>query len=204
MKHTRKHILEIINNKGEVTARELSRALGVTQADIRHHLKNMLAEGLIVVTGKQREARRGRPSRRYSLTAVANKDYFDLLASALLSASLENLHPDAKTTYLNDVAIHLLGEFNPQGPLVQRLGRAVSHLNGLGYQARWEAHTDAPRIILEHPPFAKLYARHPELHELDASIINNLLAENVSLIQSDTAQDEHHYVFQINIPTTNN
>jgi predicted ArsR family transcriptional regulator len=199
MKFTRKRILEIISNKGEVTARELSRALGVTQADIRHHINTMLSEGLIVVTGVQREGRRGRPARRYSSAAAANKDYFDLLSSALLSTSLRNLEPEAITDYLNGVAANLIGEYIPKGPPFQRLVNSVSQLNSLGYRSRWEAHADAPRLILTHCPFARLYTQHPELNELDTLLLEYLLGTRVIRLPSATTQGEDHHVFQVGI-----
>lgn len=201
MKFTRKRILDVLTNKEEVTARELSRALGVTQADIRHHLTNMLSEGLIVITGSQRDGRRGRPSRRFSLAAAANKENFDLLSSALLSTALENLHLQARTSFLQGVAANLIGDFKPRGPLVQRLAQAVSRMNSLGYQARWEAHADAPRLILTHCPFAELYCQHSELYELDKYLLEYLLDENVTHINAHTKQDGDHYKFQVGSTT---
>jgi predicted ArsR family transcriptional regulator len=197
MKFTRKRILDVLTNKEEVTARELSRAIGVTQADVRHHLINMLSEGLIVITGTQRNGRRGRPSRRFSLAAAANKTNFDLLSSALLSTTFENLDLQARSGFLQGVALNLIGEFKPRGPLVQRLVQAVSHLKSLGYQVRWEAHADAPRLILTRCPFAKLYSQHSELYELDKFLLEYLLGENVTRINTPTNQDGDHHIFQV-------
>ena len=184
MKSTRQRLLDLIKNKPGTTAAELSRALQVTQADVRHHLSNMIEEGLVITTGQDRTGRRGRPARRFSLTALALQDNFDLLSSALLTTSLEDLPPDAEATYLQRVASHLAGEVSPRGPLAQRLVQAIEQLNTLGYQARWEAHADAPRIFFVHCPFADLRPEHPELCRLDTYLIEILVGDSVTQIES--------------------
>lgn len=202
MKHTRKRILDILTNKDQITARELSHALRITQADVRHHLGNMLDEGLIIITGVKRDGRRGRPARYYSLAASAEEDNFDLLSSALLNAALEDADQQTKNVFLKQVAAKLIGEFTPHGPLVQRLVEAVSRMNSLGYEARWEAHADAPHLILAHPPFDKLYSRHPELNELDNYLVEYLLDEQVARITTSSFLEQNLAMFQIGGHTT--
>lgn len=201
MKFTRKHILDILNNKGEVTARELSHALRITQADVRHHLGNMQSEGLIVITGLKRDGRRGRPARCYSLASSAHEDNFDLLSSALLSAALENMNLETRSNFLKQVSEKLIGEFKPRGSLVQRLVESVSQLNSLGYEARWEAHADAPHLILSKCPFSKLYSQHPELKDLDLYLLEYLLNETVTRIDTTSDQGQNLYIFQVGMKT---
>jgi predicted ArsR family transcriptional regulator len=43
------------------------------------------------------------------------------------------------------------------------------------YQARWEAHADAPRLTLGHCPYAAILPEHPELCALDAALLETLL-----------------------------
>jgi predicted ArsR family transcriptional regulator len=98
MKSTRQHLLDILKNKPNCTAAELSRAMQLTKADVRHHLSNMVAEGLIVVTGHLHSGRRGRPARQFSIAAEQDHN-FDLLSSALLAVSLQNLSPSGQSAY---------------------------------------------------------------------------------------------------------
>jgi predicted ArsR family transcriptional regulator len=185
MKFARQRLMEILKNRPGATAADLSRALQVTQADIRHHLSNLEKEGLIVTTGKHHSGRRGRPARRYSLSASAQKDNFDLLSSALLNTSLENLSSGERTAFLKRVAHQVVTKKTNQGPLSQRLVQTVNQLNELGYQARWEAHAEAPRVIFEHCPFAILRPKHPELCQLDMSILEVLLRESITCSESN-------------------
>lgn len=197
MKSTRQRLLDIIKNKSNCTAAELGRALQLTQADVRHHLSNMVAEGLIVVTGTKRDGRRGRPARQFSIAAAAHRDNFNLLSSALLAASLPNLSPSGQRAYFQHVASHLAGENIPSGALAQRLVGAVEKLNELGYSARWEAHADAPHLILEHRPFASLLSQHPELIQLDVSLLEILLSESVHQIEAPNQEDDGDSIFLI-------
>lgn len=197
MKPTRQRLLDILNNKPDCTAAELSRALQLTQADVRHHLSNMVAEGLVVATGHQRGGRRGRPARQFSIAAATHRDKFDLISSALLAASLHNLSPSGERAYFQRVAAHLAGENIPSGALAQRLVGTVEKLNELGYQARWEAHADSPHLILEHCPYAPLLSQHPELCQLDASLLEILLREPIIQIESLTQEDDGYCIFLV-------
>ena len=197
MKSTRQRLLDILNSRPNTTAAELSRALKLTQADVRHHLSNMVVEGLVVATGYQRGGRRGRPARKFSIAAAALKDNFDLLSSALLAVSLQNLSPPDRIIFLRHVAAQLAGENTSGGPLGQRLVGAVVKLNELGYQARWEAHADAPRLILEHCPFASLLPQHPELCQLDACLLEISLKEPVAQIESLAHEDGEYCIFLV-------
>lgn len=197
MKSTRQRMLEILANRPGITAAELSRALQLTQADIRHHLANMVKEGLIVTSGKQHSGRRGRPARRFGLAASVNKDNFDLLSSALLSTSLESLTQEPRSSFLEQVATNLVSDVSMQGPLSQRLVQVVNHLNELGYQSRWEAHAEAPRVIFERCPFARLRPQHPELCLIDAKQLEILSTKHVTMVESNAHQENGHCLFLI-------
>jgi predicted ArsR family transcriptional regulator len=197
MKSTRQRILEILENRPVITAAELSRAMQLTQADIRHHLSNMIKEGLIVTSGTQHSGRRGRPARRFSLAASVYKDNFDLLSSALLSTSLESLSPDQQSAFLEQVASQLVSNAITRGPLSQRLVQVVNHLNELGYQSRWEAHAEAPQVIFERCPFAALRPQHPVLCRIDARQLEILSAEPVTQIESSAHLDDGICLFVV-------
>ncbi len=62
----------------------------------------------------------------------------------------------------------------PGVALARLLTAAVQQLNRLGYQARWEAHASAPRLVLGHCPYAAIIAAHPELCQMDAALLEKL------------------------------
>jgi len=197
MKPTRQRLLEILENRPGATTAELSRALQLTQADIRHHLSNMLKEGLIVTSGKLLSGRRGRPARRFSLAASLYQDNFDLLSEAMLVTTFEGLSSDEGKSYLNRVAEHLVSGSSNQGPLSQRLVQAVSQLNELGYQARWEAHAEAPRVFFDRCPFAALRPKHPELCQLDTNQLEIMSGESITHVESSAYLENGYCLFYL-------
>jgi predicted ArsR family transcriptional regulator len=66
--------------------------------------------------------------------------------------------------------------------LTQRLYHTIQILNKLHYHARWEAHADSPRLILGFCPYHRVQARHPELCQVDAFMLEELLQAQVEQI----------------------
>ena len=64
--------------------------------------------------------------------------------------------------------------------LSRRLARTIRSLNHLNYEARWEAHANSPRIILNHCPYAAIIANHPELCQVDALMLQKALGVSVT------------------------
>ena len=197
MKSTRQRIIDILANRENATAAELSRALSVTQADVRYHVSRMVEEGLIVPSNPKHSGRRGRPARNYTLASKSLQDNYELLSKALLTTCLENLLAERKEIFLHRVAKHITVGYKPAGPLGSRLVHAVDQLNQLNYQARWEAHANAPRMIFDHCPFASLRPQHPELCQLDAKILEIYLGGSITQVESSAHLSEGYCLFRI-------
>jgi predicted ArsR family transcriptional regulator len=184
MKTTRRRILEYLALKRAVTVGEIATALHITPADIRHHLATLQAESIVEKVGSRPPAAKGRPAGLYGLVEQFEEHNFARLAASLLAAWLESTpEPAAKAAGLQRLADMLAGaataaERSPRG---QVLLQAVRLLNEQHYQARWEAHAAAPRLIFEHCPYAAILAEHPELCELDARLVQNLLGGHPEL-----------------------
>jgi predicted ArsR family transcriptional regulator len=189
MASTRQLILEHLQRRFPASAVDLSRALGLTAANIRHHLAILVKEGALADSSVRPAQGRGRPARLYSLAGQARSHNLGGLASALLDGFLEDYGD-------NQAALHSLAErmavtTQQSGPstLTRRLNLAVSRLNQLKYEARWEARTRAPQVIFGHCPYAEILDEHPELCRLDAHLLEALLGSPVS--QTDRlAQDK--------------
>lgn len=189
MKPTRHLLLDYLASHRVATAKELSRGLQVTAADIRHHLKLLIDEGVVESIGRRQPAGRGRPARVFRLSQQTVGENLGILASALLSDALNNTPNDNQKDYLQRVAKRLAGDGALHRNLTRRLYQATQRLNELNYQARWEAHTDAPQVIFGHCPYASILEQHPELCELDARLLECLLGTPVSQV-TRLAQDE--------------
>lgn len=177
-KSTRLRIIEILKSRSAATPNALARLLDVTGANARYHLRTLEREGIVTNIGHRPPKGRGRPSQIYGL--AKKNDNLPKLSSILLEILLEDRSSEARISQLEKIGRRLVGE-REEGPehATQRLYQAISLLNKLNYQARWEAHADAPRVILGHCPYLEIIEEYPVLCEMDALILENLLGDNV-------------------------
>lgn len=200
-KSTRQRILDLLSIQELASTAELSRAISVTQADIRYHISRMVKEGLILVVKPKQSGRRGRPSQRYQLATKSMQENYDVLVRALLTSMRVNDSSEVFADLLERIAKQVPGKFAPSGPLGQRLVQAVEQLNLLNYQARWEAHVNQPRVIFERCPYASLRPDFPEICTLDTNLLANLLGEKV--LQVETSAHLANGFCQFNIKPKN-
>ena len=180
MQLTRQQIIDYLQVNRMATSIELSHALKVTSANIRHHLKLLEAAGAVEVVGKQPVRGRGRPMKIYSLTENTLDHNLKELSSALLKTLVENSSQPEEQIAI--IAQNILGEYQAAPNIHTRLNRAVEQLNELRYQASWEASPRGPRIILRNCPYAVIVAEHPELCRMDVALLTQLLDQPVNQI----------------------
>ena len=184
---TRLRILDYLRKQQTASVRELSRALEMTGANIRHHLAILESNDLIEFVS-QRRVGRGRPENIYGLSRRVLGDGLDKLAGAMLNIWLRNATADVLEAGLRSVALQLAGGNlpNPDILLTHRLTRLVDRLNELHYQARWEAGVDGPNVTFAHCPYAAIIASNPELCLMDAFLLEQwtgLPVEQMAMLQ---------------------
>jgi predicted ArsR family transcriptional regulator len=215
MKTARQRILEYLEAHRAVTTGELSRALDTTEANIRRHLAILQEQGQAAVVGERPSAERGRPARLFGLSEQVLGNNLDLLASALLE-EMSDRPEEESPPWAERTAARLYTRMagsagkNParepaagepkSGSLGQRLYHVVGQLNHYHYQARWEAHREAPRLILGHCPYAGIIEQHPELCQVDAILLSKLLRSEVQPIalRERDRLGMPHCVFRVN------
>ncbi len=173
----RQKILALISRRGSASASQLGRSLSMSPAAVRHHLSILQRDGRIVHERLQRKPGRGRPEKVYRLSDRLLGENFAGLSDSLLKVWLES-QPSAR----RPTALRLLGETLAQeaGAIGQglsatkRLIQLAEKLDGLGYQAHWEAGARGPRILLGHCPYAAIIGAHPELCAVDAAFLESL------------------------------
>jgi len=165
----RQKVLAYLNKTRSASVQEVSRALKMSAANVRHHLRVLVSDGrLEMISVKPRDGR-GRPEKVYSIPRAVLGDNLSRLSEVLLSES------DIPVEVL---AKYLAGEFNSKvQPVTKRLGLAIEKLNAMKYHARWEAGPDGPRIILGHCPYATIIEKHPELCKMDETLLKELLGQ---------------------------
>jgi len=180
----RQRILIYLRDHNGVSADEMSRALRVTAANIRHHLSILVADGRVKNIGARPGKTAGRPVHIYGLSDAAIGDNLAGLVGALLSEVLENVPAPALDDLLQSLAARLapIEPGDATGHITRRLALAIARLNRFGYAARWEAHAAGPRVIFEHCPYAAIIELHPELCRMDTFILSNLLNSDVAQV----------------------
>lgn len=189
MKTARQRILEFVQSHRAATAAELSLALQTSPSNIRHHLSLLQEQGAIEVIGERPADGKGRPMKVFALAERYLGNNLDLLTSALLEETLSDLAEHECQEFYQRLAERLAekirGVAQPLAAktggdhLTRRLYETVQQLNTAHYQARWEARSDAPRLILGHCPYAAIIGDHPEFCKVDALLIETLLGERV-------------------------
>jgi predicted ArsR family transcriptional regulator len=195
MRTVRLQVLYQVRSQRVVTATEVGKMMQMTPANARHHLKILAEQGVVTVVGLRATNGKGRPEKLYGLTDTASGHNLGWLAGALLEELQEGrqvvkqqplMQSLAGRLYLDCLqALGITGTPVDQGQaqhLTQRLFQAVRALNSIHYDARWEAHAIAPRLILGRCPYAMLIDRHPEICEMDRDLIQRLSGAEVQQI----------------------
>jgi len=173
---TRGRILLLLQARGEMTADELARELGVTANAVRAHLLALERDGLI----QPHRVRRGprKPSLAYTLTPAGERVFparYDLLVNALLdaiaapagenaAAELEQLLRSAGR-YLARPHRVALAALSPE----ERLQQVLGLLQRLGGAAQVElvdgsdGELTAARLRSTHCPFSAVVVQHPQV-----------------------------------------
>lgn len=194
MKSTRHRLLDYLGSKQIATSTELSRLLNVTSANVRHHLNLLLKEGLIQITGEKQPQGPGRPAKVYGLSPKQKQDNLVLLIEALMQVLTCENSPRGRSKKIRRIAEYIRGPAKSIGNLTQRLYQAINRLNELNYQARWEAHQQAPRIILGNCPYAAIVNNHPEICQIDKYLLESLLIMPVEQ-ESKLIRDDREYTY---------
>lgn len=178
---SRQKVLNHLKRNRSVSAREVARALNMSAPTVRHHLGVLVADGLVEVMEIRPRRGRGRPEKLYSLSQTAMGDNLSVLVNALLGVTGSKMNLEA-------VAVRILepGQFSNL-PSAKRLSLLVEKLNGMHYQARWEAGAEGPRVIFGRCPYARVIDGHPELCKMDAVLLKLALGQSVVRVSRNEA-----------------
>jgi len=181
MQDTRERILDNLKRRHQATVDELSRALGLTAATVRHHLDILRGEGYIAAPIVCRRKTPGRPQYAYTLTEKADALFpkrYDCLASLMLD-ELRSCLPAAEV----DRMLERIGErvasqaaLAEEDEFIARLAAAVEFLDGLGYMARWEYRDDGDYWLhIANCPYEQVASQHDEVCKMDLRMLTHLL-----------------------------
>lgn len=185
MQETRRHILEVLRERGESTVDDLvfelrkRRGDMITAVTVRHHLTELLKENLITHPQFRHRGSPGRPQHIYALTTQARNQFpnnYHSLASNLLAQITEQLPQNQVNVILEGVADRMASQANiPPLPLEERLERVIAYLNEHGYSAGWEEHVDGYILRTVNCPYHHLAQSDQHLCEMDMRLVASML-----------------------------
>ena len=168
----RHKVLAYLMKTRTASPREIARALKMSTATVRHHLRVLVSDGRLERTAVQRGESKGRPEKVYTVPRSALGDNLSALIEALLVEAGSSVPMEA-------LAKRLAGETDLKGQAVtKRLNLVVEKLNQMNYHARWEAGSGGPRIIYGHCPYAAIISKHPELCKMDKALLQELMGQS--------------------------
>lgn len=189
MKTSRQIIFEFIQIHRVVTAADIGQAFQMTRANARHHLNILLKQGLIEIMGHLPASGKGRPANLYAVSNSSLGNNLPLLLEALLLNLKNTLTKDNYDIFLHHMTANFLDKIYEGGctnsksdqnkNLTQRLFKTIQILNQHNFYARWEAHSLAPRIILDHCPYLAIIDNNPEICQVDKYLIEELVEDKV-------------------------
>ncbi len=181
MQNSRRQILKYLQDHNLASALEISRALHMTAANVRHHFAILKNQGLIEEFGSRQSKYRGRPTKLFGLPSNVLDNNINDLAAALLKSFLNGQNLETKFSILINHLFPDQIDQDANNSILQLLNHTVQQLNSANYQARWEASPTGPRVILGHCPYAVLQSDYPELCQMDRLFLSHQL--NRSIIQ---------------------
>jgi predicted ArsR family transcriptional regulator len=168
----RQKVLAYLMKTRTAAPREIARALKMSTATVRHHLRVLVSDGRLERMSVHSREGRGRPEKVYTVPRSALGDNLSALSEALLVEAGPSVQMEA-------LAKRLAGEIDLKDQaVVKRLNRVVEKLSQMNYHARWEAGSGGPRIIYGHCPYAAIISRHPELCKMDKALLQELMGQS--------------------------
>lgn len=195
MSSTRDVILRTIRAQGDCTVKDLAEAADISPVSVRHHLSNLLADGLI----QSKEVRHGvgRPKHQYSLTEEAIELFptrYLRLTDRLLVELKEKLPDQQVEILLSNVAGSMAEDYAAQLEdlaLDDKLPRLVELLNQEGFEAEIEYRKDHIIIRELSCPYYRVGKNHPEVCSIDQTFIARALSLPVERITCLLEGDSH-------------
>lgn len=206
--HTRRAVIRLLLESGSITAGEIGDRLGLTAAGVRRHLDALIDAGDAESTAAAawQQAGRGRPARRYRLTAAgrAKLDHaYDDLASAAMRQLREIGGEDAVRTFarrrIDAILAGVRGADGAEDTEVEAAAeRVAGALTKAGYVAT-TARVGGPihgvQICQHHCPVSHVAEEFPELCEAERQAMAEVLGTHVqrlaTIVNGDCACTTH-------------
>ena len=206
--HTRRAIVQLLLESGSITAAEIGRRLGISAAGVRRHLDALVDSGDAEAnpSAPWQQAGRGRPAKRYRLTAAGRaklEHTYDDLASAAMRQLREIGGDDAVRTFARRRVQAILDgvrrvDSDDDGAVADAADKVADALTRAGY-ATTATRVGGPiqgiEICQHHCPVSHVAEEFPELCEAEQQAFSEVLGTHVqrlaSIVNGDCACTTH-------------
>ena len=180
---TRQRVLDLLLERGTMTAAEFADALSLTAAGVRRHLIALVDSGEITTIEQSGPRGRGRPASVYQLTADGRKGFgqaYDDLALSALAELVAIAGPDAIGRFAERRLADLEDDYrrrrgtDPDKDPMEVLAEALS---AAGYFAETAA---GGELCQHHCPVVDVATEYPQLCDAETSVFARLLGSDVS------------------------
>jgi predicted ArsR family transcriptional regulator len=185
MQETRRHILDILKERGQATVDDivaelrLRRGDAITPVTVRHHLSRLQEDNLITTPQLRHRTAPGRPQHVYMLTEQAQEYFpnnYQPLAECLIEQICANLPQKEVNVILEGVADRMAAQAHiPDVPLAERIHQVVDYLNQHGYNAIYEKQENGYILRTSNCPYHHISETNHSLCEMDMRLIASML-----------------------------
>ena len=185
---TRRAIVQLLVESGSITAAEIGRRLELSAAGVRRHLDALIEAGDAEANAAAawQQAGRGRPAKRYRLTAAGRaklEHTYDDLASAAIRQLREIGGEEAVETFARRRIDAILAGVKPGPDDVESTAERVADaLTRAGYAAtttRVRGPLPGIEICQHHCPVSHVAEEFPELCEAEQQAMSEVLGTHV-------------------------
>ncbi|WP_375488618.1 helix-turn-helix transcriptional regulator [uncultured Mycobacterium sp.] len=206
--HTRRAVVQLLLESGPITAGRIGERLGLSAAGVRRHLDALIEAGEAesVPAASWQQMGRGRPAKRYRLTAAGREKLehaYDDLASAAMRQLREIGGDEAVRTLARRRVDAILSEVPAAGShadtdLEETAARIANALTKAGYVAtttRVGGPIQGVQICQHHCPVSHVAEEFPEFCETERQAMAEVLGTHVqrlaTIVNGDCACTTH-------------
>lgn len=195
MKSTRERILQTLLNHPRASINDLAGAVGINPISVRHHLTNLQADGL--VSAEEERHGVGRPRLVYYLTEKGLERFptrYLTLTNRLLDQIKETLPEPTVQILFSQMAKDLAAEYAAKLkplPIEQKLDTIKEVLASEGFNVDWDKEGDNYQIHEISCPYYHISQSHPEVCEVDQTLISTMLSIPVEKVGCVLKGDRH-------------
>lgn len=208
-KGVRGEVLVHLKHSQPLAAKELARRLGVSLNAVRHHLKELEAEGLVRYDRGNRGV--GAPAFLYRLSAAGERLFprrYEEALNGVLDHLVEREGREAAVTmlqgYFGAIARRMASALDGS-PAEERLRTVVQALSDEGYMAEGTVHEASGTLIEHNCAISAVAERFPEICAAEARFLADVLNAEVARrehILSGCTTCEYHVRFRTPEETT--